>query len=100
MERLYFEVYYPLDERVGRIAPLPDSRLVHVSSLYADEEASTSRVYNEFLPLYSARDGLNVRLDGPAGSHIVWPIGDPVEGDGWSSSQVKTFERLLPHLRQ
>ena len=100
VEQLYFEVYYPLDERVGRVTQLPDSQLVHVSSLYADEEVKTSQVYNEFLPLYNARDGLNVRLDGPAGSHIVWLIGDPVAGHGWSSSRVETIERLLPHLRQ
>ncbi len=100
LEQLYFEVYFPLDERIGRMTQLPDSRLVHVSSLYTDEELKISRVYNEALPLYSARDSLNVRLDGPAGSHIVWVIGDPVEGHGWSSSRVETIERLLPHLRQ
>lgn len=100
LEQLYFEVYFPLDERIGRITQLPDSQLVHVSSLYTGEEVRTSRVYNEALPLYSARDSLNVRLDGPAGSHIAWVVGDPVEGYGWSSSRVETIERLLPHLRQ
>ena len=30
-ERNYFDVYYPLDERVPRVKRLPDSQLVHVS---------------------------------------------------------------------
>ena len=100
LEHLYFENYYPLDERVQRITQLPDSQPVHVSSLYSDTEIRTSRVYNEMLPAYRAGNSLNVRLDGPAGSHIVWILGDPVEADGWSSRQVETIERLLPHLRQ
>jgi len=41
-----------------------------------------------------------VRLDGPDGSRIVWTIADPVGGDGWSSAQVETIEKFLPHLRQ
>ncbi len=100
LERLYLEVYLPVDERVPRIVQLPDSRLVHVSSFFTDEEAKTSRLYNEALPLYNARNSLNARLEGPAGSQIIWAVADPVAGDGWSSHQVETIERLLPHLRQ
>ena len=100
LEQLYFEAYYPLDERVPRVTRLPDSRLVHVSSLYTEEELRTSIVYNEALPLFEARNSLIVRLDGPDASHIAWAVADPVEADGWSSSQVGTIERILPHLRQ
>lgn len=100
LERLYREVYLPVDERVPRIVQLPDSRLVHVSSFYTDREVKTSRLYNEALPLYNSRNGLNARLDGPGGSHIIWAVADPVEGGDWSSGQVETIERLLPHLRQ
>ena len=45
-------------------------------------------------------DSLNVRLDGPQDSRIVWVVADPVGGDGWSQSNVVMVERLLPHLRQ
>ena len=100
LERLYFNSYHHLDERIPRIRKLPDSRVVHVSSLYTDAEMQTSLVYNEALPLGDTRDSLNVRLDGPDGSRIVWVIADPIDGDGWSSSQVGTVERLLPHIRQ
>ena len=100
LEQLYFEAYYLLDERVPRLTQLPDSQLVHVSSLYTDEEIKASRGYNEMLPLFSARNSLNVRLDGPAGSHIVWVAGDPASGDDWSSAQLHLIRRLLPHIRQ
>jgi len=60
----------------------------------------TSALYNELMPRTDTRDSLNVRLDGPDGSRIVWTIADPVGGDGWSSAQVETIEKFLPHLRQ
>ena len=99
-ERGYFEDYYPLDERVPRLRKLPDSELVHVNSLFTDEEAKVSAVYNEAMVHCDTRDSLNVCLDGPHGSRIVWTIADPIDGNGWSSSQVETLERVLPHLRQ
>ena len=100
LERLYLETYYPLDERIPRIRQLPDSQVEHVDSLYTDEEKKSSPVYNEALPLSDTQDSLNVRLDGPDGSRIVWVVGNPFDGDGWSSARVETVERLLPHLRQ
>ena len=100
LERRYFEEYYPRDERVPRFRTLPDSRLVHVSELYTDEEKKTSAAYNEALPLSDTQNCLSVRMDGPNGSRIVWSFADPVEADGWSFAQTETIERLLPHLRQ
>ena len=41
-----------------------------------------------------------MRLDGPDGSRIVWAVADPVDRDGWSSGQVETIKRILPHIRQ
>ena len=99
-ERLYYESYYHLDERVPRVRQLADSHIVHVSSLFTGEEMKTSLVYNEALPLAHSRDSLYVRLDGPDESRIVWVIADPTDGDGWSSSQVEMIQRLLPHIRQ
>ena len=52
------------------------------------------------LPLAHTSDSLNVRLDGPDDSRIVWVIADPIDARGWSSARVQTIERLLPHLRQ
>lgn len=100
LERLYFEVHYPLDERIPRLLELPDGQPAHVSSLYSPEEMKTSLFYNEGLPLYNAQNGLCVHLDGPSGSHIGWIIEEPAKGDGWSSSQVETIKGLLPHIRQ
>ena len=99
-ERRYFETYHQLDERIPRVRRLPDSELVHISSLYSDAEKENSLVYNEVLGLADTRDSLNVRLDGPEGSRIVWVAADPVGGEGWSSSQVEMVARLLPHIRQ
>ena len=100
LEREYFDNFYPHDERVPRIRSLPDSRLVHISSLYTQEELKTSLTYNEGLRRTGGQNGLNVRLDGPHGSRIVWAISNPVAGEGWGSSQIDMIKRLLPHLRQ
>ena len=100
MERRYYRVYYPIDERLPRIRNLPDGRLTPVPSLSTEAEKKTSAVYNELLPRMHGQDGLLVRLDGPAASRIVWSIGDPVDRDGWTPERVETIGRLLPHLRQ
>ena len=100
LEREYFEVYYPVDERVPRVRHLPDGRLFHITDLYTEEELKTSVTYNELLARAQARNSINVRLDGPNGSRIVWVVNDPVGGDGWSSAQLDSIRRLLPHIRQ
>ena len=60
----------------------------------------SSPAYNEALSRGEAQNGLNVRLNGPDGSRIIWGTGDPIDGDGWSTGRVETIQRLLPHLRQ
>ena len=100
LEREYYEVYYPLDERVPRVRYLPDSELFHITDLCTEEELKTSVVYNEMLVRGHARNAIHVRLDGPNGSRIVWVVHDPVDGDGWSSTQLDSIRRLLPHIRQ
>ena len=100
LERDYFENYYALDERVPRLRHLPDSQLFHITDLYTEEELKTSASYNELLARGHARNSINVRLDGPNGSRIVWVVNDPVDGDGWSSAQLDSIRRLLPHIRQ
>ena len=100
LEREYFENYYLHDERVPRIRNLPDSRLVHIPSLYTEQELRTSLVYNEGLHRTGCQNGLNVRLDGPHGSRIVWGISNPASTSGWGSPQLEFIENLLPHIRQ
>ena len=99
-ERWYFENYYALDERVPRLRHLPDSRLVHVTDLYTEEELKTSAAYNEALARGHAQNSISVRLEGPRGSRIVWVVNDPVDGESWSSAQLDSIRRLLPHIRQ
>ncbi len=99
-EREYFKIYHGLDERVPRLRQLADSRIVPMNALYTDVERKTSVAYNEAVPRAETRDSLNVRLDGPEGSRIVWVVADPVDGDGWTSERVGTITRLLPHVRQ
>ena len=98
-EREYFGVYHPVDERLPLLRLLPDSRIVRVADLYTDEELRTSPTYNEALAKGHLQNGLNVRLDGPNGSRIVWTINDPIDTDGWSSARVESIRRLLPHIR-
>ena len=100
LERAYFEDYYLRDERVPRLRCLPDSRLFHNTEVYTEEELKTSAAYNELLVRHHAGNAINVRLDGPDGTRIVWIVNDPVEGDRWSSAQLDSIRRLLPHIRQ
>ena len=94
LERLYFGTYHAVDERLPRLRLLPDSRLAPVRSLFTEEEMKTSALYNEGLEISDTSDSLNVRLDGPEGSRIVWVVADPVAGDGWSG--VVRANRLEP----
>ena len=98
-ERHYFDLYYPHDERVPRLRRLADSRLVRIAELYTEPELKTSATYNWALPQAGYQRGLNVRLDGPDGSSIVWTLADPTERGGWGSDQIEMIERLLPHIR-
>ena len=99
-EREYFEVYFPLDERLPRVRQLPDSQLCHFSDLFSEEELKTSVLYNDFSIRMHAQNSINMRLDGPDGSSIYWGINDPVGGGDWSSAQLGMIRRLLPHIRQ
>ena len=98
--RTYAENYFPTDERIPRYLRLPDRRVVRVADVYTERELKTSPTYNELLRYAGARDGLSIRMDGPAGIHICWALADPTSSDGWSSEQLTMIERLLPHIRQ
>ena len=100
LEREYPEIYFAQDERVPRIPRLPDSHVVHVADLYSARELKTSATYNEALPRAGAQNSLNVRLDGPDSTHIIWMLTDPAESSCWGSGQVQVIEGLLPHIRQ
>ena len=100
LEREYFQFYHEHDERLPRLRQLPDGQIVHVTTLYEEAELQTSRTYNEMLRRTGTRNALNVRLDGPYGSRIVWAIGDPIGGGAWQPDQIAMVERLLPHIRQ
>ena len=96
----YLRDYHAEDEHLPRMRALPDSRIVPVADLFTEEERRTSLAYNEALVRTHGQKGLTMRLDGPGGSRIVWGIADPVDGNSWSSSQIETVGRVLPHLRQ
>ena len=100
LERRYFNHYFRRDERIPRLRQLSDSEICHIPDLYTDQERKTSAAYNELLPVARIQNGLNVRLDGPSGSRIVWNICDPVGTDGWSTDQLDMIRRLLPQIRQ
>ena len=100
LERLYFETLYALDERRPRMRHAPDSRLFHITDLYTEEELKNSAVYDALRTRAHAGNAIDVRLDGPNRSRIIWEINDPVDGDGWSSAQLDSIRRLLPHIRQ
>ena len=100
LEREYFQVYCPHDERIPHLRRLPDGRVVAVRDLYSEEERKTSVAYNEWVCRLRNQNGLNVRLDGPNGTRIVWSLGSPIASGGWGSAEVELIKGLLPHIRQ
>ena len=100
LEHLYFGTYYALDERVPRLRHAPDAQLFHNADVFTERELKTSPVYHVFSTHANCGDAMNVRLDGPRGSRILWMIHDPIDADGWSSARVEAIRRLLPHIRQ
>ena len=100
LERLWLETLYPLDERAPRLRRLPFYRLSLITDFYTEEERKTSEPYSALRTVGHAGNAIDVRLDGPQGTRILWEINDPVDGDGWSSAQRDTIRRLLPHIRQ
>ena len=96
----YSRRYASEDEHIPRLRQLPDSKIVAVADLFSEQERKTSRTYNDALVRFHGQQGLSVRLDAPRDSRIYWGIADPIDGDGWSSSQVDMIRSVLPHLRQ
>ena len=99
-QREYLRLYFATDESVPRLLRLPDGRIVPTADLFSEDERKTSLAYNEGYRRYRDHDGLSVRLDGPAGSHVVWGIAEPVDASGWTSFRVAMVARILPHLRR
>ena len=100
LERLWLETYYPIDEGIPRLRQRPFHRLIPITDLYTEEERKTSEAYYTLQTLAHAGNAINVRLDGPKGTRILWQVNDPLDGDGWSSAQRDSIRRLLPHIRQ
>ena len=99
LEREYFQIYCPHDERIPRLRQLPDGHVVPVRDLYSEAERKASAAYNEWVCRFRNQNGLNVRLDGPDGTRIVWSLGSPIASGGWSA-EVEMIKGLLPHIRQ
>ena len=99
-ERWYYENFYPIDERAPRMRKAPDGRLLHMTEVYTAEELKTSPAYNALRTRGRAGNSINVRLDGPRNSRITWVVHDPVSGGVWTTTQLDTIRRLLPHIRQ
>ena len=97
-ERAYLRDYVTRDERLPSIGRLASGEVVPTGDLLTESERKTSAVYNEMLRDMRGQDGLNVRLDGPAGTHIFVALADSIETAGWSSGQIEMIERLLPHI--
>ncbi len=100
LEREYFRKYWARDESIPRVGRLPDGVLVPTADLYTRRERERSPAYTEARRKAGMQNGLNVRLDGPGGLHIVLSLADSLEPGGWTSAQFSAVRRLLPHVRQ
>ena len=100
LDRDYVELHFSRDPRIPRLLRLPDARVTHMRALYTERELRTDPTYNEMLRATEARNGVNIRMDGPDGLHIGWAFADPVKLDSWGSEQIGMLESILPHVRQ
>lgn len=50
LEREYFDIHYPQDERVRRLRYLADCQPMHCAQLFKKSEKKNSLTYNEGLP--------------------------------------------------
>ena len=99
LEREYWTKYYPHDESISRIARIPAGELVSTGDLYTDREKRTSIAYDARRHT-GMQKGLNVRLNGPEGSHIFLSLADSTaRGGEWGSDQIETITGILPHVR-
>ena len=78
LERENFTKDLSIHGIITLIGNFPDNELAYIPDLYTDQERRTSPEYNEVLPVGGCQNGLNVRLEGPRGSRIVWAICDPI----------------------
>ena len=98
-EQAYFDHYMHGDERLRRFRDLPHGRVVHLTDIFSETELKNSAVYNEFLREIGKQDGLDVRIDGPDNSRILFGTLDSIDSEGWSSDQLRLIESILPHIR-
>ena len=94
LERRYFETYYPVDDHLPGLRALADGEIAHVRETFRGQALAKSVMYNEAMPLYGFQNGLNVRMDGPHGSQIIFGIADPIDAADWSSAQMDLVRRL------
>ncbi len=99
LRQRFFGDYYLRDEAIPRLAGLRDGELVHKSDLYTDHEKRKSPVY-AFRTRHRTEDGLFMGIDGLDGMAVVWSCGNSARRDGWGHDQIRTIQRLAPHIRQ
>ena len=100
LERLWLETCFPADRTISRLQRLPFNCTTHITDLYTEEELGTSVAYHALRTLAHAGNAINVRLDGPGSSRILWQINDPLDRDGWTSVRLDRIGRLHPHIRR
>ena len=99
LEREYFRTYYPVDDHLPGLRQLPDGKIAHVRDTFLGRDLAKSVMYNEAMPRYGFQNGLNVRMDGPFDSRIIFGVADPIDTNDWSSEKLDLVESLLPHIR-
>ena len=100
LEREYFDIFYPIDERIPRLRVLPEGKVIHNVDLYTKNEKNNSRAYNEFMLPNGIQNSINVRMESSQGSRIVWNVLNRLNSGGWNSAQIKMIYSLLPHVRR
>ena len=98
-EREYVSDYFPTDERIPRLFRLPHGYITPNEDLYTEfERKRTSATWNDFLCRLGTSNQLNVRLDGPDGSNILWALSRHVGSPDWAEEDFKMIRSFLPHV--
>ena len=102
LKRDYAENYAAIDERPAAGLRETFGELVHTTSLLSAEVRRQSVTYNEYLVPNAGENCLNVRMPATHDLQVAWSLVGPGGGcpSDWSTDQIDSIRRLLPHVRQ
>lgn len=98
LEERYLADYFPIDERVPRLASMPMGKPLHNRQAFThDERRRTSATYNDFLVRVGGTNQVCVRLPDSGCDHDAWIVTRRGSRD-YGSDEMELVGRLAVHV--